>query len=316
MRLLSFFLLALFLAGPAFAGEPAGNPPGSFSPVDSTFAGEPAGNPPGLSSPIDSAFAEEPAGNPPGSFSPVDPAFAGEPAGDPPGPGSEAFPVYVMNRIDDQYRGDASHGIMEMQVHTRHWTRNMEMEAWSLGKDYSLVRILRPRKEKGTATLKAAGDLFTYLSKTDRTIKITSGMMGASWMGSHFTNDDLIRHTRLSEDYDIELDPGTLAPDREDYIFTLTPRPNAPVVWGKLEITVRKRDLQPLNQRYYDEDMKAVRLLEFSDHREVDGRMLPMKMTVKPLDGSGEFTRVTWKELDFDVKLDKGFFSLQKLRSM
>jgi hypothetical protein len=263
-----------------------------------------------------SAFAEVLEKKPPGSGSQVEPSFTGEPAGNPPGPDSEEFPVYVMNRIDDLYRGLASHGIMEMQVRTRHWSRNMEMETWSLGKDYSLVRILRPRKEKGTATLKAAGDLFTYLSKTDRTIKITSGMMGASWMGSHFTNDDIIHNSRLSEDYDIELDPATSAPEKENYRFTLTPRPDAPVVWGRLEIRVRKQGLQPLSQRFHDEDGNAVRLLEFSDHRVVDGREMPLKMLMKPLDGSDEFTRVIWKEIDFDVKLDKGFFTLQKLRSM
>ncbi len=244
------------------------------------------------------------------------PAPAAGPEENVPEPGSEAFTIYVMNRIDDQYRGAASHGVMEMQVKTRHWSRSMAMESWSLGKDYSLVRILKPRKEKGTATLKAAGDLFTYLSKTDRTIKITSGMMGASWMGSHFTNDDLIRHSRLSEDFHIRMTPVSDDPEETIYRFTLTPRPDVPVVWGRLEIEVRKQDLQPLTQRFFDEDGREVRVLEFSDHQEVDGRVMPRKMVMKPLDDSGEYTRVEWKEIDFSVDLDKGFFTLQKLRSM
>jgi len=233
-----------------------------------------------------------------------------------PEPGDAAFPAYVMNRIDDQYRGAASHGVMEMQVKTRHWSRNMAMESWSLGKDHSLVRILKPRKEKGTATLKAAGDLFTYLSKTDRTIKITSGMMGASWMGSHFTNDDLIRNSRFDQDYHIRMAPVTDDPTETAYRFTLTPRPDAPVVWGRLEVEVRKKDLQPLKQHYYDEDGEEVRVLEFSEHREMDGRVMPLKMVMTPLDSPGEYTRVEWKKIRFDVGLDRGFFTLQKLRSM
>ncbi len=64
-----------------------------------------------------------------------------------------------------------------------------------------IARILEPKKERGSATLKAGNELFTYLSKTGRTIKISGTMMGASWMGSHFTNDDLVRETRLSDDY-------------------------------------------------------------------------------------------------------------------
>lgn len=124
----------------------------------------------------------------------VVPATIAADGGEPPHD-SDEFPVYVMNKIDDQYRGGMSHGTMTMKVKTKHWTREMTLESWTLGKSYSLMRILKPKKEKGSATLKAKNDLFTYLSKTGRTIKITSGMMGGSWMGSHFTNDDLVRHT-------------------------------------------------------------------------------------------------------------------------
>jgi len=246
----------------------------------------------------------------------VFPLYSAEKVSDAPDPDSDEFPVFVMNKVDDQYRGTKSHGIMNMQVKTKHWKRSMSLETWSLGKQYSLVRILAPKKEKGTATLKANKDLFTYLSKTGRTIKITSGMMGASWMGSHFTNDDIIRNSRLSEDYDIELTFEGEESGSEIYRFTLTPKPEAPVVWGKMEVTVRTSDLQPLRQVFFDEDGKEIRLLEFFDHTEVDGRLMPLKMVMTPQDGSDEYTKVSWKEIDFNVDLDKGFFSIQRLKSM
>ena len=233
-----------------------------------------------------------------------------------PEPGSDEFPVYVMNRIDDQYRGAKSHGIMEMNVKTKHWARSITMESWSLGKRYSLVRILKPKKEKGMATLKANADLFTYLSKTGRTIKITSGMMGASWMGSHFTNDDLIRHTRLSEDYTIKLTFDGQVSGTDVYRFTLIPQPDAPVVWGKVEVTVRQRDLQPLSQLFFDEEGNKVRLLEFSQHTDVDGRIMPLQMVMNPLDSPEEYTMIRWDEIDFKVELNQDFFTIQKLRSM
>jgi len=233
-----------------------------------------------------------------------------------PDPDSKEFITYVMNKIDDQYRRNNSHGIMEMEVKTKHWTRTLSMEAWALGRDYSLVRILKPKKERGTATLKAKNDLFTYLSKTGRTIKISSGMMGGSWMGSHFTNDDLIKHTRLAKDFDIKKTFDGKQAGVDVYAFTLIPHPDAPIVWGKIVVTVRKSDLEPLSQLFYDEDGKKVRILEFSEHKEIQGIVMPFKMVMKPLDGSGEYTRVQWKKIDFGVKLNKGFFSIQKLRSM
>ena len=141
-------------------------------------------------------------------------------------------------------------------------------------------------------------------------------MMGGSWMGSHFTNDDLVRHTRLSEDYDIKLVFEGEENGKDICRFTLTPKPDAPVVWGKVEISVRQSDLQPLSQLFFDEDGKKVRILEFSNHKKVGDRTIPLKMLMKPMDGSGEFTEISWKEIDFSVNLDKGFFTLQKLKSL
>jgi hypothetical protein len=194
------------------------------------------------------------------------------------------------------------------------------MEFWARGTEYSLIRILAPKKEKGSATLKAKNDLFTYLSKTGKTIKITAGMMGGSWMGSHFTNDDLIQESRRSEDYTIQKTYDGDENGMPIYQFTLFPKEDAAVVWGKIVITIRKADLQPLRESYYDEDGKKVRELLFSKHEEKSGRLMPTVMTMRPVDPSGtyteEFTQVEWKNIDFTVQLGKGFFTLQKLKAM
>lgn len=230
-----------------------------------------------------------------------------------PAPGTPEFALHVLNRIDDMYRGEQSHGIMVMEVKTRHWQRSMSLESWSKGKDYSLVRILEPKKERGTATLKARNDLFSYLSKTGRTIKIAGGMMGSSWMGSHFTNDDLMRETRLADDYTARQLPAQKVGGVEVYRFELQPRPNRPVVWGKVEVVVRAADLLPVSERFFDEDGKAVRSLELSEVKTVSGRSMPTVMVMRPLDGTGESTKVTWKEISFDVKLAADFFSVRNL---
>ncbi|MEE9384322.1 MAG: outer membrane lipoprotein-sorting protein [Nannocystaceae bacterium] len=233
-----------------------------------------------------------------------------------PSPNSAEFPRYVLRRIDDMYRGEKSRSLMRMDVKTKHWTRSISLESWSLGEAYSLVRILSPKKERGTATLKADDDLFTYLNKTRRTIKITSGMMGGSWMGSHFSNDDLVRGSRLSEQYAIKTSFVGPREGTDVYVFVLTPKPDAPVVWGKIEVTIRQSDLVPLEQIFYDEDGEKMRALVFSDYKVIDGRAIAGMMEMKPLDKPGEYTRIHFDEIDFGVDLNKGFFTLQKLRSM
>lgn len=236
--------------------------------------------------------------------------------GDAPPVDSPDFPKWVMDQIDDMHRGASSHAVMTMTVKTEHFTRNLTMESWSRGEDYSLVRILAPKKEKGTATLKNGEDLFTFLAKTGRTIKISGAMMGSAWMGSHFTNNDLVKSSRMADDYGIALKgQGTLG-GVPQYVFTLTPKPDAPVVWGKIEVTVRQEGLLPTREVFYDEEGEAVRALEFKDYREVDGRMMAGSMVVRPLDDSGEFTRIVYDSIDFGVELPDSMFTLQHLKSM
>jgi hypothetical protein len=233
-----------------------------------------------------------------------------------PSPDSPGFAAWVMDQIDDMHRGESSHAVLSMTVQTEHWTRTLTMEAWSRGEDYSLVRILEPKKERGTATLKAKDDLFTYLAKTGRTIKITGAMLGGSWMGSHFTNNDLVKSSRLADDYDIALTgQGTLG-GVPQYVFTLTAKPDAPVVWGKVEVTVRQADLLPTRQVFYDEDGTAVRALEFGGYKQLGTRTVAGWLVMRPLDGSGEHTRITYDSLEFDVDVPASMFTVQHLKAL
>lgn len=229
---------------------------------------------------------------------------------------SPEFPAWVMNQIDDMHRGDSSHGVMSMTVKTEHWTRSLTMESWSKGEDYSLVRILAPKKEKGTATLEAGEDLFTYLAKTGRTVKVSGAMMGSAWMGSHFTNNDLVKSSRLADAYTMALTKEGVLHGVPQYVFTLTAKPNAPVVWGTIEVTVEQATLRPTREIFYDEEGEAVRAMQFADYRTVGDRTFAGTLTVRPLDGSGEYTRVTYDSIEFDVKLPDSTFTVQHLKSL
>ena len=223
-------------------------------------------------------------------------------------------PVKIMERVDRLLRGDSSRGVATMEVVTENWEREITMEMWSLGTEFSLVRVQAPAREAGTATLMAEDNIWNYLPKVDRTIKIPSSMMGGAWMGSHFTNDDLVRESQLIEDYDIEI---AFAGDRDGddvWEFRLTPKPEAAVIWGHLEFRVRQADYMPQWARYYDEEGELVRTMEYSEFTEFAGRLVPAVMDMHPHDKPGERTTVRYDELEFDVDIDEGFFSLQMLQ--
>ncbi len=221
----------------------------------------------------------------------------------------------VIDRVDRMLRGDSSRGVATMEVVTEHWERRMTMEIWSLGTDYSLVRLRAPQREAGTATLKARDDIWNYLPKVDRTIKIPASMMGGSWMGSHFTNDDLVKESRLIEDYDIELTfDGDDAAGDGVWDFRLTPKPEAAVVWGHIEYRIRQRDDMPLWTKFYDEDGELARTMEHGGYTEFGGRLVPGVMDMFPADKPDERTTIRYEELEFDVDLERSFFSLRNLQ--
>lgn len=220
----------------------------------------------------------------------------------------------ILAEIDDLWRADSSVATMTMKVVTANYNRTVSMDCWTSGKDKSLVRIVSPLKEKGTATLKSGNAIYTYLPKTDRTIRLTSSMMHGSWMGSHFTNDDLVKESRLADDYDPEILFEGMRDGRQVIEFALTPRPEAPVVWGRIVIVVLADGYLPLASRYYDEDGQLARSATFSEIREMGGRRLPAVMRVVPADKPGEYTELIYEKMVFGRQLSEDFFSLQEIR--
>ena len=220
----------------------------------------------------------------------------------------------IINRVDRLMRGDSSHGVARMEVVTENWDRGLTMEIWSLGLDYSLVRVLAPAREAGTATLKATEDIWNYLPKVDRAIKIPASMMAGAWMGSHFSNDDLVKESQLIEDYFIERTHDGDRDGVEVWEFRLTPKPEAPVVWGHVEYQVRQADYMPLWTRFYDEDGELARTMRYSEFTNLGGRIVPAVMEMTPADKPGETTKIIYEQLAFDVDIEQSFFSLRNLR--
>lgn len=224
----------------------------------------------------------------------------------------------ILQEIDDMWRGNSSYAELTMNVKTAHYERSMRMKSWSKGKKDSLVRITDPKKERGAATLKSGENVYTYLPKTDRTIRITSGMMMGSWMGSHFTNDDLVKESRLSEDYTPDI---TFEGDRDGkrtLEFTLIPKPDAAVVWGKIVTTTfihpETKEYIPVMEVFYDEDQNIARTMTFTNIKPLGGRMIPVNMKVVPQDKPDEYTEIVYEALELNIPVDEAMFSLSELR--
>jgi len=220
----------------------------------------------------------------------------------------------ILSEIDDLWRGKSSYAVSILRVKTQHYTREMTMESWSKGKDKSLTRILTPLREKGTITLKSGNHIYTYLPKTDRTIRLSSGMMMGSWMGSHLTNDDLVKESRLEDDFDASITFEGVRNGKNIIEFTLIPKPDAAIVWGKVTIEVQAKSHLPIKEVFFDEDMNISRTFSFDGLKMMAGAIRPSIMRIVPADEPDEFTEFEFQELTLDTPLDDGFFAKSALK--
>jgi hypothetical protein len=227
---------------------------------------------------------------------------------------SNLDPEIILNNVDDIYRSNASHGILTLSVKTSNWQRSLTLEQWSKGNDMHLLKVLKPKKEKDLATLRVDNNVWNYMPKVKRVVKIPSSMMSSSWMGSHFTNDDLVKQSRMVIDYDFSITYEGLRDGVDIVEISCIPKKNAAVVWGKVEVIVYRNDFIPLNIVYYDEDLKLSRTLKFSNIQVLGGKKIPLQMKMVPTEEPEESTAILWEKIEFDIVIKDDFFSLRKLQ--
>jgi outer membrane lipoprotein-sorting protein len=224
----------------------------------------------------------------------------------------------IVDRVSRLFISQSTIATMEMQITKKGRQRKISMQFWSLGESDILIRIRSPQEDAGTAILKVDNKIWYYLPKANRTVKIPASRMMTSWMGSNFTLNDLVKQSRLTDDYVI----GTSFEGQRDGVavseYTLTPKPTAAVVWGKITLEVRQADRMPVWQRYYDEDGKLVRELTFSEYKTVSGRLIPTQLVMQSMNKAGkkavEQTTVTYEKIIFDQPISKVIFSLRNLK--
>jgi outer membrane lipoprotein-sorting protein len=228
---------------------------------------------------------------------------------------AESNVAEIIQTIDKLYRSNSSYAEMQMDVVTPHWERSLKMKVWTEKMDKTFIRILEPKKEQGMGTLRIGNEMWNYLPKTNKVIKIPPSMMMSSWMGSDFNNDDLVNEFSLLEDYSYKI---VHPPDEESgciYIETI-PKEGLPIVWGHILIIVRESDYIPVQEKYFDEKGKLMRIINYREITDFGGRKIPRILELIPQNEEGKKTVLTYLSLEFDKNVNRDIFSLRNLRSV
>jgi len=220
----------------------------------------------------------------------------------------------IVRKANELIRAKSSYAELSMKVVKPDWSREIYMKIWSLEPDYALILITRPAKDKGTVTLKRKKEVWNWIPSIRRIIKIPPSMMLQSWMGSDFSNDDLVRESSIVEDYTHSIIGSAVYQGYACYKIQLLPKPEAGVVWGKIISLITKKGYMELKADYYDEDGQLVKSMSGSKIKKMGGRVIPTHWEMVPLDKPGQKTILEYHKIKFNIKLKPSFFSQQNMK--
>ncbi len=229
--------------------------------------------------------------------------------------GSESA-TEIVRRADAKTRGRSSYTEMTMRIVRPEWTRTLRMKAWTLGDDYALVLVTAPAAERGSASLKRGREMWNWVPRIERVIRIAPSMLGQAWMGSDFTNDDLVNQSSLVVDYSHRLLREEPLDGVPCWVIEATARPEAPVVWSRLLLWISQGEYNERRVEYYDEAGERVATLTTAGVREIGGRRLPTRLTMRRSAEPGRYTEIIEHAARFDFPIEESFFSLARLREL
>jgi outer membrane lipoprotein-sorting protein len=220
----------------------------------------------------------------------------------------------IVSLGEKKMRGESSQVLMTMTISRPDYTRALKVRSWSSGSQKSLVEILQPVKEAGVTSLRAGSEMWNFLPKTDQVVKVPTSLMLQSWMGSDFTNDDLMKLSQLAVDYTHK----SLGPKKVDgqntVLIECTPKPDAPVVWGKLLYWARTEDNLPVREEYYDDRGKLVRTLTLSQFKKMDDRVIPTVLTIAKAESPKEYTTIHYERVLYNREIPDSLFHRDMLK--
>lgn len=220
----------------------------------------------------------------------------------------------IVRKMDEKMRGESLEAELSMTIIRPSWDRTISMKSWSRGTEYSLILITAPARDEGTAFLKRGNEIWNWVPSVGRTIKMPPSMMMQSWMGSDFKNDDLVRESSVVTDYEHKLAGEETIEGYECYKIEMIPRPDAPVVWGRVDVWISKEEYLQLRTEFYDEDGELINVMKGMNVKEFDGRLIPSRMEMIPRDKEGHKTVLEYHSMDFNEGISDRFFSVQNMR--
>lgn len=222
----------------------------------------------------------------------------------------------IVEKMDKKMRGETMIVEMEMDIVRPRFSRTIGIKSWSKGQDFSMILITAPARDKGTSFLKRQREIWNWVPNIERTIKLPPSMMAQSWMGSDFTNDDLVRESSVINDYNHRIIGTETIEGHLCHKIEMIPKPNAAVVYGRILIWITKDSYLQLKAENYDEYGGLVSTVFGHQIKKMHDREIPTVLEMVPADKPGQKTVLRYIQLEFDRPIEDGFFSVQRMKDL
>lgn len=222
----------------------------------------------------------------------------------------------IVQKADEKMRGKTSQAEMVIKTIRPTWSREITVKTWMKGSEHAIILLMAPIKDKGIVFLKRKKEVWNWMPSLEKTIKLPPSMMSQSWMGTDFTNDDLVKESSIVLDYNHQIVGDSTINNRLCYTILMIPKPDASIVWGKLLVYIDKMDFLELHTKFYDEDGSLVNTMNAFDIKIMDGRLIPTTFEMIPANKNNQKTIMTYKSIQYNKPIDDVFFTVEKMKSL
>ena len=220
----------------------------------------------------------------------------------------------IVKKAYEKNEGSSQYAEMTMQIIRPRWQREISFKFCNLDKDYSLVLITDPSKEKGQGFLKVEDEMWMWNPSISRIVKLGPSMMSQGWMNSDYSNDELLNTGSIITDYDKKITGSEIVAGKDCYIIELLPKKGKKNNWGKQILWISKDTDLILKNEFYDEDDFLIKTHLASDIKTMDGRTIPTKFEIISEDNPNNKTIMSMNVIKFNIKVEKSFFTQQNMR--
>ena len=222
----------------------------------------------------------------------------------------------VIKKADEKMRGKTSQASMIIKTVRPSWSREMKVKAWMKGTDWAMLLLQSPPKEKGIVFLKRKKEVWNWMPALERNIKLPPSMMSQSWMGTDFTNDDLVKESSIVNEYSHRMLADTVIDGKICYRIECIPKPETAVVWSRLLLCIDKKDFLDLYAEFYDDEGSLVNYMKAGDVKMMDGRLIPTRILMFPADKKNQRTEIIYESIRFDLEIPDNFFTLENMKKL